>query len=93
MERTVHLEMDPTGWVEVLGTFWCRHFHTAVMWPIHGEYECRSCGRRHSVPWDLRIKVQERPGLEAGDIVATRKAPAQESSPKHRAVLGILAAE
>lgn len=75
MERIVDLEMHPTGWVEVVGTFWCRHFHTAVMWPIHGEYECRSCGRRHSVPWD------------------SRTAPAQDGSPKQRAVLGILAAE
>jgi hypothetical protein len=32
-------------------------FIRSVMWPIHGEYECRSCGRRHSVPWDARNKM------------------------------------
>jgi hypothetical protein len=21
------------------------------MWPIHGEYQCRTCGRRYPVPW------------------------------------------
>lgn len=28
------------------GTFWCLLMHDAPMWPIHGAYECRSCGRR-----------------------------------------------
>jgi len=21
------------------------------MWPVHGEYQCRTCGRRYPVPW------------------------------------------
>jgi len=54
MERT---EIQQTNWVNVLGTLWCRYFHTSVMWPIHGEYECRSCGRRHAVLWDARDKT------------------------------------
>jgi hypothetical protein len=33
------------------GTLWCDIMHDAPMWPIHGEYECRVCGRRYSVPW------------------------------------------
>src|SRR5438445_7765447 len=33
------------------GTFWCDFMHDALMWPIHGEYECRICGRRYLVPW------------------------------------------
>jgi hypothetical protein len=33
------------------GTFWCDSMHDAPMWPIHGEYECRICGRRYPVPW------------------------------------------
>src|ERR1700726_3514311 len=33
------------------GTLWCDFMHDAPMWPIHGEYECRVCGRRYSVPW------------------------------------------
>jgi len=64
MERTVELDGRQRDWVNLLGTLWCRHFHDSVMWPIHGEYECRSCGRRHSVPWDPRNKIQERRTLE-----------------------------
>jgi hypothetical protein len=33
------------------GTLWCDFMHDAPMWPIHGEYECRICGRRSPVPW------------------------------------------
>src|SRR5882762_6983089 len=33
------------------GTLWCDFMHAAPMWPIHGEYECRICGRRYPVPW------------------------------------------
>jgi len=33
------------------GTLWCDFMHDAPMWPIHGEYECRICGRRYPVPW------------------------------------------
>lgn len=32
-------------------TFWCDLMHDSPMWPIHGQYECRTCGRRYFVPW------------------------------------------
>jgi hypothetical protein len=34
-----------------LGEMWCDLMHNAPMWPIHGQYECRTCGRRHPVRW------------------------------------------
>src|ERR1700722_18587223 len=34
------------------GTFWCDLMHDSPMWPIHGQYECRTCGRRYPVQWD-----------------------------------------
>ena len=34
-----------------LGDLWCRFFHDAWMWPIHGETQCRTCGRRRPVSW------------------------------------------
>lgn len=64
MERTIELDVHQNDWVNLLGTVWCRHFHDSVMWPIHGEYECRSCGRRFTVPWDPRNKIQEQRVLE-----------------------------
>jgi len=34
-----------------LGAAWCLTMHDAAMWPIHGEYVCRTCGRHFAVPW------------------------------------------
>jgi hypothetical protein len=30
---------------ERIGTTWCTLAHDSLLWPIHGYYECRSCGR------------------------------------------------
>jgi hypothetical protein len=35
-----------------IADLWCRLMHTAPMWPSHGQYECRTCGRRHRVCWE-----------------------------------------
>jgi hypothetical protein len=34
-----------------LGTRWCDLMHDSPMWPIHGKYQCSTCGRHHLVPW------------------------------------------
>src|SRR6266545_1721145 len=34
-----------------LGALWCTFMHDSPMWPIHGEYQCRTCGRHYPVPW------------------------------------------
>lgn len=34
-----------------IGTLWCSLMHDSPMWPIHGHYECRICGRKYPVPW------------------------------------------
>src|SRR5271169_3064726 len=30
-----------------IGTIWCSLTHESLMWPVHGHYECRRCGRRY----------------------------------------------
>jgi hypothetical protein len=35
-----------------IADIWCRLMHRAPMWPSHGHYECRTCGRRHAVCWE-----------------------------------------
>ena len=35
-----------------IADLWCRLMHAEPMWPSHGQYECRACGRRHRVCWD-----------------------------------------
>src|SRR5260370_42483981 len=34
-----------------LGTLWCEIMHDSATWPIHGRYQCRTCGRLYAVPW------------------------------------------
>ena len=29
----------------IVGRIWCSLAHRSVMWPVHGHYECRRCGR------------------------------------------------
>jgi hypothetical protein len=31
-----------------VGTIWCSLAHESVLWPIHGQYECRTCGRHYT---------------------------------------------
>jgi hypothetical protein len=30
-----------------IGAAWCSLVHNSLTWPIHGYYQCRSCGRRY----------------------------------------------
>jgi len=45
--------------MERFGSLWCGVAHDSPMWPIHGRYQCRVCGRFYSVPWQ-ESKVQPR---------------------------------
>jgi hypothetical protein len=35
-----------------IGDLWCRLRHDEPMWPAHGQYECRICGRRFQISWE-----------------------------------------
>jgi hypothetical protein len=43
--------MPESTTVQKFGAFWCTFAHDSAMWPIHGQYRCRTCGRRYPVPW------------------------------------------
>lgn len=43
-----------------LRALWCGIMHDSPMWPIHGEYQCRACGRRYPVPWATEHFVEAR---------------------------------
>jgi hypothetical protein len=46
------VERAAWGWVaRELGNRWCDLMHDSPTWPIHGQYRCSTCGRRHPVPW------------------------------------------
>lgn len=36
----------------LIGSLWCRLMHAEPMWPSHGRYECRRCGRHFQVCWE-----------------------------------------
>ncbi len=36
-----------------LGYWWCQTMHPEVTWPVHGKYQCETCGRTYSVRWDV----------------------------------------
>lgn len=45
--------------VTSLGDLWCRLFHSKVMMPIHGYYQCRSCFRRIPVSLDTERRKDD----------------------------------
>lgn len=60
--------MKPTQ--ERISEFWCTLMHAEAMWPSHGQYECRTCGRRHLVCWEQPLPVVARPLVLSGAALA-----------------------
>ena len=38
-----------------LAEIWCKAMHKSLMWPAHGHYECRTCGREYPIPWEASV--------------------------------------
>jgi hypothetical protein len=59
-----------------IADLWCKLMHSEPMWPSHGQYECRACGRRHRVCWeqilpaDPRVDFQFVSELKRADTIA-----------------------
>jgi hypothetical protein len=53
-----------------LALFWCNVMHDAAMWPIHGRYQCRSCGRSYLVPWAAKNLAQPQPLAELNQVTS-----------------------
>lgn len=64
---------DNSSAVETIGVLWCSLMHDSPMWPIHGEYECRDCGRRYSIPWAAE-KSAPPVHVHAGAVTTLRRA-------------------
>jgi hypothetical protein len=63
----------------LIGDAWCNLMHAEPMWPTHGQYECRRCGRRHRVCWDQPLPVY--PSATASRrATAWRRPPLPEAS-------------
>lgn len=44
-------------WTNRLSLRWCRFAHTAIMWPVHGQYQRGTCGRRHPIAWAVNLII------------------------------------
>jgi hypothetical protein len=40
-----------------LGELWCQAMHSDAMWPVKGEYRCRTCLRSYPVAWEAKEAV------------------------------------
>jgi len=50
-----------------MGRLWCILMHDSPMWPVHGHYECRTCGRQYAAFVDEPlVNVATRGGMRAG---------------------------
>ena len=56
-----------------IADLWCRLMHAEPMWPSHGQYECRTCGRRYPVCWQQPLPATSRV------LVLPREAMAQKA--------------
>src|SRR5260370_33663937 len=56
-----------------LGTLWCDLIHDSPMWPIHGQYKCRTCGRHYLVPWAGDKALRAPAGLIAAEATRMRQ--------------------
>src|SRR5579872_7390548 len=63
MYRMIMSALDPGG---KIGELWCSLMHESAMWPTHGFYQCRACGRKYPVPWsELRHTPRLQPRQSA----------------------------
>jgi hypothetical protein len=44
-----------------VGDAWCRMMHSEPMWPVNGEYQCRTCHRKFRVAWEEHAGPQPLP--------------------------------
>ena len=68
-----------------LGAMWSGYMHNSPMWPIHGQYQCRSCGRSYPVPW-----VSDGLPPARGKVVAAETSQIRQASPLRSALLPLI---
>jgi hypothetical protein len=67
-----------------VGTLWCNVMHDSAMWPVHGEYQCRTCGRHYPAFREAPVVSWAKPvALKPGVLVLLAVAIAAASRPAH----------
>ena len=62
-----------------IGMIWCRLAHESLMWPVHGQYECRRCGRHYPAFAEAPITNQAVKAAPSGASRLPASAPAAEA--------------
>jgi hypothetical protein len=60
--------------VTKIGDVWCDLAHNNASWPVQGHYYCKTCWRKHEVPWALSPTANIEPRLIAEDGNGTTNA-------------------
>jgi hypothetical protein len=69
--------MPESTTVQKFGALWCAFAHDSATWPMHGQYRCRTCGRRYPVPW---LEDGPRPMPPAPRAAETSRVPSLRSA-------------
>lgn len=57
-----------------LGALWCSLAHDSVMWPVHGHYECRACGRQYPAFGEAPVTEPNRSGSPRAESAVLSRA-------------------
>jgi len=56
-----------------ISDLWCNVMHDSPMWPIHGHYQCRTCGREYAVAWESPSSTGADAGLRTLRLAGASK--------------------
>ena len=59
-----------------IGTVWCEVMHESLKWPVHGQYECRKCGRRYPAFGEAPLRGRPEETASSGVSRLPERAPA-----------------
>lgn len=55
-----------------VGVIWCTLAHDSVTWPVHGHYECRTCGRLYAAFPETPVSEVKETGSTAVSLLHGR---------------------
>jgi hypothetical protein len=58
-----------------IGARWCGLMHESLMWPVHGHYQCRTCGRRYPAFAEAQTASRSEGAAASRALPLSTKAP------------------
>lgn len=63
--------------VEKIAGWWCKLVHDDPMWPVNGQYICRTCLRAHPVVWSNSVRPVLEPAAASSVLAELRPVKAE----------------